>query len=121
MLFRSILFEEEDGYLARSAGGSFIRAGEVENEPRGDGKFWLDALEGGMQLKNYKGLAKGSQGNIFYAHFEYQQLKPFFYLLIWEVENKLIRVMEVYFANAEEETLYREKILSGLNTLKLVK
>ncbi|PKL14505.1 MAG: hypothetical protein CVV50_02455 [Spirochaetae bacterium HGW-Spirochaetae-6] len=116
-----ILFEEEDGYLARSAGGSFIRAGETENEPLGDGKFWLEALRNGMQLKNYKVISEGKEENLFYALFEYQQLKPFYYLLVWEVDDKLVRVMEVYFSDGEEEKLYREKILTQLKTLKLVK
>jgi hypothetical protein len=113
-----ILFDKQDHFLARSPGGSFIRAGKAVNEPRGDKNFWQKALDTGMKLKNYVKEKEGEAGDFVYSFYRYQTLNPYYYLVALNVREGEILVTEAYFSNEVEMKKYLQDTVEKMKSIR---
>ena len=114
-----ILFEKEDFYLTRSPKGSYFRAGKIENNPKGDQKFWKKAMDYAMKLKNYIKKKEGTKGTFEYSLYRYRTLKPFYYLIALSVTEKNILIFEGFFPSKKESETYVQSIIENLSNAKI--
>jgi hypothetical protein len=111
-------FDQENTYLARTPGGSFIRMSRTRNNPAGDSLFWKKALENGFLLKNYEKLDEGTKEKLHYISFKYQTLKPFYYLVALEARGDDIYILEGYFPDEKERAEHLDRVIEKLSEVK---
>jgi hypothetical protein len=114
-----VLFEKEHSYLAQSADTSVIRAASVENEPKGDAPFWIDAVDFEMTTRQEKIADKGDSGRFVYRLYENDDVTPRFYLVALTVVEEKVYVIEVFFPNADAKDTHLKAVVEMLKTAKV--
>ncbi len=112
------VFEDGTRVRAESADGVRLRIGAVENDPRGDEQFWLDAIAFHL-APLYQGYKTIGFGSIEAFVFESAGRDPFYYLLApIERDNELV-IVEVFYPGAATRDQYEAGIARMLENLDL--
>ena len=114
-----VLFDEDDSYRAQAADTSIIRAGKIENEPKGDNRFWSDAVDFEMTSRQETVKEKGEAGALTYRLYENDDVTPRFYLVAVRVTIDDIYVIEVFYPNAEAYERHHKAVLRALETVEV--
>lgn len=94
-----VLFDEDDGYVARAADTTILRAGRVDNEPRGDNDFWVKALDFEMDGRDEEIVKAGTAGRLAYRVYRDRDVQPRLYLVAVLAAAEDLWVVEVFFPN----------------------
>lgn len=114
-----VLFDEDESYRAQAADTTVIRAAKVENEPKGDNRFWIDAIDFEMISRQEKIKEKGEAGPVTYRLYENDDVAPRFYLVAVKVTEKDIYVIEVFYPNADAFERHHESVIQALETVEV--
>ncbi len=105
------VFETGRTVSAESADGVRVRAGGIENSPRGDAAFWQRALEfhRGPLYADVDSLAIGPFLGI---EFESRDREPFFFWVMAAATDRELLVIEVFFPSADARGRHRAAVES---------
>ncbi len=111
--------EEEERFLARAADTTAIRIGQVDNEPLGDARFWIEAVDFEMVGRGMNHVDQGEQGRIHYRTYESQDAKPYYYLVgVSPVEDELY-VVEVFYPHKAAFDAHHGAVIQALLTFEV--
>ncbi len=96
-----------------SAGGSELRAMELENLPRGDSEFWRSALKH-RQAERWKKVDSLEAGEFRLLRMEGFGPQPEVYLVGFRARNKKLHLVEAYFPSLVEEQRYGKGVMASL-------
>jgi hypothetical protein len=113
-----VLFEEDDSYRAQAADTSILRAGMVPNEPRGNNRFWADAVHREMVGRGEKLVERKAAGDVAYGLYRNDDLKPRWYLIGIAVEGDELFVIEVFFPNEVSFKQHHAAVVQSLATFR---
>ena len=114
-----VLFEKDDVYRAQAADTTVIRAGVVDNEPRGDNDFWVDAVEHEMIGRGEVNLSSEDAGKVSYTVYKNEDVQPRYYLVGVYAVGEDLYVVEVFFPNEEAYEAHRDAVIEALGTLEV--
>lgn len=113
-----VFFDDDDAFRAQAADTTVIRAGRVENEPAGDGKFWSDAIHFEMDGRDEELLASGTAGPLHYRLYRSKDLRPRDYLIAVAPYGEDLYVVEVYYPGEKAFEAHHEAVLKALATFR---
>lgn len=109
-----VVFDKEDRYRAQASDTTTLRAGVVVNEPRGDDRFWSDAVRFEMAGRDEELVEQGTAGSLAYSIFRSKDLRPRSYLVGVHARGPELFVVECFFPSQESYERHREKVLEAL-------
>jgi hypothetical protein len=111
-----VLFDAADEYRAQAADTSMIRAGRVDNEPRGDNLFWIKALGYEMDGRDEEQVEAGDAGRLKWLAFRNKDLRPRYYVVAVHAAGEDLYVVEAFFPNEEAWKRHRAAVVAALAT-----
>jgi hypothetical protein len=114
-----VLFDEDDAWRAQSADTSVLRAGRVENDPRGDAGYWADAVDHEMDGRDEERVAAGESGPVVYRVFRDKDVQPRWYLVGLRVDGERLFVVEAFFPNEDAWKRHQENVVKALSTFRV--
>ncbi len=114
-----VLFDEDDAWRAQSADTSVLRAGLVENEPRGDAGFWADAVDHEMEGRDEERVDAGESGRVVYRVYRDKDVQPRWYLVGLHVDGERLFVVEAFFPNEDAWKRHHENVVKALSTFRV--
>ena len=113
-----VLFEEDDSYRAQAADTSLLRAGEVKNEPRGDARFWIDAVDHEMTGRDEEPVADGVSGGLSWKVYRSKDAQPRYALVGVLAAGDDLLVLEGFFPTEEAWKRHEEAVRGSLGTFE---
>ena len=117
-----VLFDDDDTYRAQASDTTVLRAGTLENEPRGDNVFWADAVQHEMDGREEELVEDGNVGNISYRVYRNQDVAPRYYLVgVCAPESDLesLYVFEVFYPNQAAFDRHHKAIAVALTSFEV--
>jgi hypothetical protein len=114
-----VLFDKDDVYRAQAADTTTIRAGLVDNEPRGDSGFWSDAVRHEMEGRDEETVAEGTAGKLAYRVYRSRDVKPRYYLVGVHARGEDLYVVEVFYPSEESYKAFGPDVLKSLATFEV--
>jgi hypothetical protein len=114
-----VLFDEDDAWRAQSADTSMLRAGRVENEPRGDAAFWAAAVDHEMEGRDEERVSAGEAGPIVYRVYRDKDVQPRWYLVGLRADGERLSVVEAFFPNEDAWKRHHENVVQALSTFRV--
>lgn len=111
-----VLFDADDDFRAQAADTSMLRAGRLDNEPRGDAPWWARAVDHEMEGRDEAVVAKGTAGGLVYRVYRNKDLQPRYWLVALHTRGEDLYVLEVFFPHADAWERHREGVLAALAT-----
>jgi len=109
-----VLFEEDKSWRAQAADTSTLRAGVVQNEPRGDAAFWLAAIDHELVGRDEEPVIDGISGGLHWRIYRSRDALPRYYLIGVLVQEAEILVLEGFLPEPVAYDRHREAIVSAL-------
>ncbi len=113
-----VLFDEDDSYRAQAADTTILRAGYVKNEPRGDNKFWMDAVGYEMSGRDEELVEEASTGKIAFKVFRNHEARPRYYLVGVYTDDELVYVVEVFYPNPKAFERHHKAVIKALESFR---
>ncbi len=113
-----VLFDDDDTYRAQAADTTILRAGYVENEPRGDNKFWMDAVGHEMDGRDEEKVEDGTAGKLSYKVFRSRDAQPRYYLVAVYTKDDKVYVVEIFYPNPKAYTRHHKAVVKALATFR---
>lgn len=112
-----VLFDDDERWRAESANGAVIWALARDNEPLGDGKFWIDTIDHRIS-KSYESATREKIG-------QFQVLKLVdgsrqsyrFWIGVRAVEDEL-QIVQVYFPSEEHQKRFEKAVRAAVVAAK---
>jgi hypothetical protein len=114
-----VLFDKDDSYRAQAADTTTLRAGRVDNEPRGDNRFWSDAVRHEMEGRDEETVAEGAAGSLAYRVYRSRDVKPRYYLVGVHARGEDLYVVEVFYPSQEAYDAFGKAALAALATFEV--
>ena len=95
-----------------------LRAGYVENEPRGDNSFWMDAISHEMGGRDEETADSGTAGRVIYKVFRSRDAQPRYYLVGVMTQDDRVYVLEVFYPNPDSYKRHHKAVVKALATFK---
>jgi hypothetical protein len=116
-----VFFEDEDYFLAQAADTTIIRGGVVENEPKGDNRFWSRAVHHEMEGRAENLVEEAKANRLIYRLYKSEDVEPRFYLVAVYAAGDDLYVIEVFYPNEESKTSHHEKVVAALKKFEVKK
>lgn len=113
-----VLFEEDDSYRAQAADTSTLRAGVVENEPRGDADFWLAAVDHELTGRDEEPMVDGKSGGLSWRAYRSKDAQPRYYLVGVLAAGDELLVLEGFFPTAEAFHRHKDAVVVSLGSFE---
>lgn len=113
-----VLFEEDDSFRAQAADTSLLRAGQVENEPRGDARFWIEAIDHEMTGRDEEPVADGVSGGLAWKVYRSKDAQPRYALVGVLAAGDDLLVLEGFFPTEEAWKRHEEAVRASLGTFE---
>lgn len=113
-----VLFDEDDDWRAQASDTSVFRAGRVDNEPRGDGAFWLRAVRHEMDGRDEKILKAGVSGDAHWITVHNKDVRPRYWLVATIARGEDLYVVEAFFPNESAFKTHHEAAIAALKTFE---
>jgi hypothetical protein len=115
-----VFFDKDDEFRAQAADTTVVRAGVVDNEPRGDNAFWSDAVHHEMLGRAETLMEDGEAGRTAFRLYRSEDVQPRYYLIaVYAVEDD-IYVVEVFYPTEEAFQAHHQDILKSLKTFEVI-
>ncbi len=111
-----VRFEKDDDFRAQSADTSMLRAGRLDNEPRGDSAWWSLAIHHEMDGRDEELVDKGSKGLLTWRVYRNKDVRPRYWLVGTHSSGEDLYVVEVFFPNADSWETHRKAVIESLAT-----
>jgi len=112
------LFPREEYFSAESADQVRVRAGSIDNEPRGSSEFWQKALK--YHLEPYYAQAEVKDlGSVRGVLFISKDIIPYYYFAGCIAEGKRCYVIEVFFPDEERFSERNEAVFSSITDMRV--
>ena len=113
-----VLFDEDDDWRAQASDTTVLRAGRLDNEPRGSSKFWLDAVRHEMEGRDEATEKTGTTGRVHWAVLRNKDVRPRYWLVgTLAIEDDLY-VIEAFFPNKQAYESHHEAVIKALSTFE---
>ncbi len=110
-----VLFDEDDIWRAQAADTTVMRAGKVENEPRGTSEWWSDAVRHEMVGRDEEGVDEGRAGRLAWRIFRNKDVQPRLYLVGVAASGEDLFVVEAFFPNEAAFERHKAAVLKALD------
>jgi hypothetical protein len=114
-----VLFEDDDDFRAQAADTSMLRAAIVENEPRGDGAFWSNAVHFELDGRDEELVDQAVLGTLHVRVYRDKDVRPRYWLVGVVAVGDKLGVVEVFYPNEDAYRLHHEAMRNALQTLKV--
>ncbi len=114
-----VLFDEAETYRARAADTTIIRAGVVDNEPRGDNPFWMDAVHHEMVGRSEIEEDSGTAGKLSFRLYRSDDITPRYYLIGVYTVGEDLYVVEVFYPDEESKNAHHRSVVEALKTFEV--
>jgi hypothetical protein len=114
-----VLFDEAGTYRAQAADTTIIRAGVVDNEPRGDNPFWSAAVHHEMEGRSEILVDSGTAGKLAYRLYRSDDVAPRYYLVAVYAMKERLYVVEGFYPNEEAEKAHHKGVVEALKTFEV--
>jgi len=111
-----VLFEKDDDFRAQSADTSMLRAGRLDNEPRGTSKWWSAAVHHEMDGRDEALVDTGSKGLLEWRVYRNKDVRPRYWLIAVHADGEDLYVVEVFFPNADAWQAHKKAVVEALAT-----
>lgn len=115
-----VLFEEDDTYRAQAADTTIIRAAVVDNEPRGDNRFWSDAVHHEMKGRGEILVDDGKAGKLSFRLYQSDDVSPRYYLIAVYAVDEDVYVVEVFYPNEASKTAHHKGVIRALKSFEVI-
>lgn len=116
-----VLFDDDDTWRAQAADTSMLRAGTVDNDPVGDGAFWMSAIAYEMKGRGEVQVEEGKAGQMPWAVYR-NRTKPYRYFLVGvatPADEDEAFVIEAFFPNDEAWSQHGAAIKRALDSFEV--
>ena len=101
-------------FIAESADGAMIWTSRLENAPRGDAAFWIEAIQERM-TDEFDTIEPSSVGGFVLLHMTEQgEPEGYRYLVGIRDTGKWLEVVQVYYPSKEHEDRYGEDVMAAI-------
>ena len=111
-----VFFDDDDAWRAQAADTTILRAGKVDNEPRGTAEWWAGAVEHEMTGRDEALVEKGTAGALSWAIFRSKDLQPRTWLVAVRPSGKALFVVEAFFPNEAAFERHRDAVVKTLDS-----
>lgn len=108
-----VSLELKKAWAARSADGAELWTFQRNNEPRGDGAFWRDALAYSLS-RSFAKAEKSQSGPFSLLRLESHGASPYVWYIATQSQGKKLYVAEAYFPDLAAEARHGEAIRQSL-------
>ncbi len=112
------VFAREKSYRAESPEGTRVRVGTTDNSPRGDARFWQEALLSAL-APLYRTAEPVRLGPATGVMLTSKDREPFFYLVAVVPRGRRLHVVEVFYPGRDAFDLRRPVVEKGLAAMEV--
>lgn len=109
-----VQLDDADGWMARAADTSVIRISQLDNEPRGDGAWWAEAITHEMEGRDEALDGEGAIGGLSWMMFREKDVRPRGWLIAVMTRGDDLFVIEAFLPDAEAVERHRAAVLDAL-------
>jgi hypothetical protein len=91
----------------------------VDNEPRGDNRFWADAIDFEMTTRQEKIVESAEAGKLTCRVYENDDVTPRFYLVALLTIVEKIYIIEVFYPNEDAYKRHHAAVVKALETVEV--
>lgn len=113
-----VLFAKDDAFRAQAADTTTLRAGVVENEPRGDNRFWADAIRHELDGRDEERLEEADAGGLTYQVFRNRDVAPRYYLVAVHARGDRVFVVEAFYPTEDSFRTHHAAVVEALGTFR---
>ncbi len=113
-----VLFDDDDSWRAQAADTTILRAGTVDNEPRGTAEWWASAVEHEMTGRDEELVEKGTAGAMSWAIFRNKDVQPRTWLVGVRPDGEDLFVVEAFFPNEDAFKRHRDSVVKTLDSFR---
>jgi len=114
-----VWFEDDDVWRAQAADTSMLRAGKVDNEPRGDAKFWAAAVQHEMDGRDEELVESARIGGLELRVYRNKDLRPRYWFVAVQAVDDELYVVEAFLPNEAAWQLHREPLRQALASFRV--
>jgi hypothetical protein len=112
------VFRHDRLHRAESAEGTRVRIGSTRNQPRGDARFWQDALVNAL-APLYRGVERVELGRAVGVMLTSKDREPYGYLVAVVPAGRWLHVIEVFYPTPQEMEKRRAAVEVALKGLRI--
>ena len=113
-----VLFDDDDSWRAQAADTTILRAGRVDNEPRGTSEWWASALKHELEGRDEDAVEDGRAGAMSWAIYRNKDVQPRTWLLGVYGHGKSLYVVEAFFPNDAAFERHRAAVVGVLDSFR---
>ncbi len=114
-----VQFEDDSLWRAQAADTAMLRAALTDNEPRGDGAFWLTAVQHEMEGRDFETVESAVVGQVHLRVWRSKDVRPSYYLVGVATVADKIAVMEGFLPNEPAFTAHRQALIDAAASLQV--
>ena len=114
-----VFFDQADAWRAQAADTTVLRAGRVDNEPRGTSAWWSDAVRHEMVGRDEEEVEEGTAGGMAWRVFRNKDVQPRSWLVGVQAQGAHVFVVEAFFPNQAAFDRHRDAVVEGLQSFRV--